>query len=216
MTASADELFSEIVNERGGVDALNAVQLSIARSLAITLSEETVNAATVTGLTQLLPAPQTGTRVNLRKLSDRDLAQLEKLVKRASAAGSVPDKTEAANAAAWEEANKYIGELQARLRYAELRFQKYERKDATTWRARCLAAESEASRLRAALEAVPVDRPAAAESRRAAKDILATGDNVVVIKPQRHWSELLGGGDSPAAPSDPAYTGDGGSGRGRP
>jgi hypothetical protein len=135
MTASADELFSEIVNERGGVDALNAVQLSIARSLAITLSEEPVNAATVTGLTTLLPAPQTGTRVNLRKLSDRDLAQLEKLVRRASVAGSVPDETEACNAEAWEQANKYIGELQARLRYAELRFQKYERKDATTWRA---------------------------------------------------------------------------------
>jgi hypothetical protein len=75
-------LFNEITAERGGQQSFSVVELSLARQLAVMLSEPTNKAdpAIVTKLLEMLPAKSTEPPADLSRLSDAQFNQLEKLL----------------------------------------------------------------------------------------------------------------------------------------
>ena len=164
---NADEMFTSIVGERGGPDALSAIDLAIARSLSIALATEPINPLVVSQLTGLLPpvTKPSGSHVDLAKLSDADLNRLERLVRKATIAGPpAAADTPEGRVAQMLEINKQALALadgaKARIGNAK--------RLATMWQQRALAAEAELARLQTTSEAIPaspVEENAPAPSR---------------------------------------------------
>jgi hypothetical protein len=99
MTANADVMFRTICDERGGVDAMSAVSLAIARALASALTSDPLVPSTIAQLTALLPqpakspeAPPQGRPWDLSLLSDHQLRLLERLA--CIATGEAPPMVE--------------------------------------------------------------------------------------------------------------------------
>jgi hypothetical protein len=85
MSADIETLFDDITRERGGVDSLGPVQLSLCRALAQALATDPINPGLIGQLTQLLPQPvkPSAGSLDLSKLSDEDLSLIERLYERA-------------------------------------------------------------------------------------------------------------------------------------
>jgi hypothetical protein len=82
--ADAAEFYAELVRERGGPDALSLIERTIARQLAGVLAADGGNPSAISSLMALLP-PATKpavTPMDLTRLSDTELLQLEYLVAR--------------------------------------------------------------------------------------------------------------------------------------
>ena len=87
MSADFQVLFDQLVNERGGKQALGVVGLSIARSLAVALSDPTTPPSIVASLSASLPVPKPGEAAyDLRILSTAELRELDYLLGRAAGA----------------------------------------------------------------------------------------------------------------------------------
>jgi hypothetical protein len=83
-----DGVFGEIIGERGGIHALSASHIAIARALATELSSGDINAKVVADLMALLPPPKPGPRPDWSKLSDEQLNEAHRLM--AIACGTEP------------------------------------------------------------------------------------------------------------------------------
>jgi len=86
MTDSFEDLYAQLVAERGGAQALGVIGQSIARALAAALTDPSTPPATISNLASLLPAPRApGEKaLDLRILTNAELRTLEFLVARAS------------------------------------------------------------------------------------------------------------------------------------
>jgi hypothetical protein len=91
----AQGIFEALVNERGGLDKLNATELAIANKLATLLADNAdVPGSTISALMSLLPKPLSADApvYDLSKLTDKEFAMLDKLT--AKAAGLLPPSVE--------------------------------------------------------------------------------------------------------------------------